>query len=516
MKRNQMKYYLLMVCYAFFVLSCSDLEIEESDSIISETSDEGFTGVSDPGSAVDELYNSIRGQIESNDNLYALSSVTTDEMLVPTRGTDWGDNGIYRTLHTHTWSPSHTFILNVWNDFNQNAFRASEIIDPRSSPTPLQAAEAKFIRAFSMFQIMDLFGQVPFREVDEGPEINPTPLSRTDAMTFVIQDLNEAIADLPARGPDAGNNRPTKAAARFLLAKVLLNKHIYNGSGTADSADMDQVVSLVDAIAADGYGLQAGYFELFKADVDNETIWFTTSSTGNRIWNGMHYHQNAPGNEGGGWNGFSTLAEFYDLFEGDPNSNTAGSGQEERRGFVPNAGNAGPDNHGIGYGFLIGQQYEENGTPLTDRPGNPLVFTKEFPGLIGNNERHGIRVIKYHPANGSFASHVIVFRYAEAHLMKAEAVMRSGGDPTALVNELRVIRNATPLGTVSEGELLAERGRELYNEYARRTDMIRFGQYTREWEFKGSESVGDATKELFPIPTNALLSNPNLVQNPGY
>ncbi len=223
-------------------------------------------------------------------------------------------------------------------------------------------------------------------------------------MDFVIQDLNDAIADLPARGPSADNNKASKAAARFLLAKVLLNKHIYNGSGTPEAADMNQVISLVDAIAGDGYALQAGYFDLFKEDVDNETIWFTKSSDGNRIWDGLHYNQVAPDNTGGGWNGFSTLAEFYDLFEGDPNSNTVGSGQEERRGFVPDASNAGPSNLGIGYGFLIGQQYDANGNKLQDRAGNPLIFTRDFPGLVGNNERNGIRVIKYHPVNGSFAT----------------------------------------------------------------------------------------------------------------
>lgn len=516
MKRKQMKYYLMLALSAIVAVSCTNLEISEEDSIISESSGTGFSGVENPGSSLDELYNSLRGQIESNDNLYALSSVTTDEMLIPTRGTDWGDNGIYRTLHTHTWGPSHQFILNVWNDFNQNVFRASEIIDSRSGPSASQAAEAKFIRAFSMYQIMDLFGTVPFRQPDEGPEIDPTPLSRTEALAFVINDLNEAIADLPARGPDAGNNRASKATARFLLAKVLLNKHIYNGSGTPDSADMTQVVALVDAIAADGYALQAGYFDIFKSDVDNETIWFTNASAGNRIWNGLHYNQVTPDNTGGGWNGFSTLAEFYDLFEGDPNANTVGSGQEERRGFVPDASNAGPSNYGIGFGFLIGQQYTADGKLLTERNGKPLVFSREFPGLVGNGEFQGIRVIKYHPANGAFASHVIIFRYADAHLMKAEAVMRGGGDATALVNELRVLRNATPLGTVSESDLLAERGRELYNEYSRRNDMIRFGQYNRDWEFKEPTTVGDATKNLFPIPTNALLSNPNLVQNPGY
>ena len=87
--------------------------------------------------------------------------------------------------------------------------------------------------------------------------------------------------------------------------------------------------------------------------------------------------------------------------------------------------------------------------------------------------------------------------------MKAEAIMRGagGGDATALVNELRVLRGATPLGTVSEGDMLDERGRELYVEAVRRTDMVRFGQFTRAWEFKDAGSVGDDNQKfVFPIP----------------
>ena len=212
----------------------------------------------------------------------------------------------------------------------------------------------------------------------------------------------------------------------------------------------------------------------------------------------------------GGWNGFATIAEFYDLFEGDPNINVPGSGQEERRGFVPTDGT----NYGIGNGFLIGQQYDANGNPYSDRTGAPLFFTKELPGLLGNNENTGIRVIKYNPANGAYANHKIVLRYADAHLMKAEALMRSGGDPTALVNELRVLRGATPIGTVTEQDLIDERGRELYGELWRRNDLIRFGQFTAPWSYK--EVSGDDTKKLFPIPATAIITNPNLVQNPGY
>ena len=504
---------LMTVLSALLIISCTDLEIEETDSIFEES--DGFSGVP-AESSLTQLYNDIFGQLGNQEDFFALNEVSTDELLVPTRGTDWGDNGIWRTLHTHTWATTHDYILNTWNNLNQNVFRATEIIDTRSSPTPQEEAEARFLRAFSMFWVMDLYGQVPFREVEEGPEVSPRVLTRQEAYNFVLDDLTTALPNLPTTGPSAQTEFASQASANFLLAKLRLNAHIYNGTGTPDANDMTAVINAVDAIADDGFGLQSGYFEIFEESVDNETIWWARTSVGNRIWNGLHYNQIAPGNDGGGWNGFSTLAEFYDLFEGDPNTNAVGSGQEERRGFVPDATNSNSSNLGIGYGFLLGQQYDVDGNPLEDRIDQPLAFTRELPGLIGNNERTGIRVIKYHPVNGSFTSHEVVFRYADAHLMKAEAMMRSGGDPTSMVNQLRILREADPLGTVTESDLLAERGRELYIEFWRRNDLIRFGEFTRDWEFKDPASVGDTNKQLYPIPANALLSNPNLVQNPGY
>ncbi len=515
MKKRQIKFNILLTLMVVLTFSCTDLKIEETDSIFLESEEGGFAGVADVESSLTNLYAGVRGQVESHEALLALNGVSSDELIIPTRGTDWGDNGIWRTLQSHTWGPTHLFILNTWNNFNQNAFLANEIIDSRSNPSTEQLAEAKFLRAFNMSVIMDMFGQVPFREVDEGPDVNPKVLTRTEALAFIMQDLDDAIAGLPSRAPGDTNNKAGIAAAKFLKARILLNKHIYNGSGSADSGDMTAVISLVDDIAAEGYALVDGYFDIFKEDVDNETIWFTKSSTGNRMWSGLHYNQITPDNTGGGWNGFSTLADFYDSFEG-PVSNAAGQGQEERRGWVPDATNTDDTNYGLGFGFLIGQQAGNDGSPLKDRAGAPLVYTKEFVGLVGNSEREGVRILKYHPANGAFVSHVIVFRYADAHLMKAEAMLRSGGDATAMVNELRALRGASDLGAVSESDMLAERGRELYQESIRRVDLIRFGEFTSGWEFIDAAAVGDESKNLFPIPTNALLSNPNLVQNPGY
>jgi len=511
MKTNKYYRFLMFTLLVGSLAGCTDLEIEETDSRFGNLSGE-FNGV-DAEANLANLYNSLRGEFNTQENLYALNEVTSDEQLVPTRGTDWGDNGLWRTLHAHTWDANHNFVRGTWNNFNQLVFNSTAIIDSRSNPTELQAAQAKFVRAFAMFWLVDLYGQVPFRTPDEGSEVNPMVMTSTEAIDFILKDLNEALAVLPTGGPSSSLNKPTKASIRFLLAKITLNKHIYLGTGSASAADMTEVINLVDAIKADGYDLQAGYFDLFTSDVNNETIFFTTSDVGSKMWNSLHYKQNSPDNTGGGWNGFTTLAEFYDLFEGDSNINVPGSGQEERRGFVPTDGS----NLGIGYGFLIGQQYDETGTAMTDRPGNPLIFTKELPGLLGNDERTGIRVIKYHPENGAFANHLVVFRYADAHLMKAEAIMRggiSGENPLQMVNELRVLRNAEPLsGAPTEQDMLDERGRELYVEIWRRNDLIRFGQFTKEWAYK------DNTEEfrvLFPIPATAIITNPNLIQNPGY
>jgi starch-binding outer membrane protein, SusD/RagB family len=537
MKKNKIKLYFLSAFSLISLAACSDLEIEETDSIISE----GFQGLADPSSTVDELYNRLNGHYGDQANLFALNEVTTDAALVPTRGGDWGDNGLWRVLHSHAWRPDHQFVITVFQQFNANQLIASQVLDSRSNPSAQNVGEASFIRAFSMWIILDLYGQVPFRDVTLPSSTLPEVLTGQAAVDFILSDLDQAISNLasiPAEGGEA-NLRAGKAAARYLKAKVLLNKHIYLG-GTPNNGDMAEVISLVDAIEAEGYALQEGYFELFEQGPDKETIWALRASTGNRIFNGMHYNSTSVG--GGGWNGFSTLAEYYDLFEGDSNKNevaqdlTPLDGQEERRGGVPLEGlpftgrpgtselNGYEAGSNVGYGFLIGQQFALDGTPLQDRQGAPLTFKRDFvdgtgaPSFINNDETTGIRVMKYSPRfDGGFTNHEIVFRFADAYLMKAEAMLRSGGDPTAMVNDLRILRNASALGTsVTEQVLLDERGRELYMEIWRRNDLIRFGQYNRDWLFKDPGAINNTKWNLFPIPAPQLLANPNLVQNPGY
>jgi hypothetical protein len=153
---------------------------------------------------------------------------------------------------------------------------------------------------------------------------------------LIVQDLTDAIAGLPASNPTASNkSRAVKATARFLLAKVKLNANIYKGTYGAN--DLQDVVTLVDEIEADGYSLTTNYFNLFIGPdfPESDVIWTAPASAGNRMWSGLHYNQvHIPDNTGGGWNGFTTLAEFYDKFEGPDLDNSIGI-----RLWIPNRPN---------------------------------------------------------------------------------------------------------------------------------------------------------------------------------
>lgn len=545
---KDMKLGIRAVVLGLIFSSCS-LDIEETDSVITEQADV-FDGVEDAKAAVDGLYATLSGggQMDTQEELYAITEVTTDEQLVPTRGTDWGDNGVWRTLHTHEWSNTHRDIVNLWNNKNGLVLKASEVLDELSEDSPNQSAEQKghasFMRAYCMWIIMDAFGQVPFREPTDPQDVLPIVMTRSEAYNMIIDDLTFAIANLPASNPVAtAKNRAVKATARLLMARVKLNSIVYNGAYA--SSDLQDVVDLVDAIEAEGYALTDDYFDIFSGPTyeNTDVIWAVSTGVGSKMWNSLHYNQGSKDNTGGGWNGFTTLAEFYDKFEGPAETNAIGSGQEERRGYTQTPESTNKTNAGFGYGFQFGQMYgwrydtEEGGespapdkigdtdefvdeeghfVTLTNRTGAPLVFTKELTGLTGNNEVTGMRLLKYSPQNGAFQSGTVVFRFADAYLMRAEAKYRMGETGTALaeVNALRAMRdNTPPLAALTDQEMLDERGRELYLEYVRRTDMIRFGVFK---DARGFKQAGDGHTDIFPIPSAALLTNPNLVQNPGY
>lgn len=516
-------------------LCCTKLEQRLEDGFVSAPA----TGNTDVGALLTGAYNSMNGLMHSQDLMFSLQETTSDEALIPTRGGDWDDNGVWRVLHAHTWTNIHAQFRSVFTGLG--GLESSAITTLAFNPNPTQAAEALFLRTLAQFYFVDLYGQVPYRNVQDYNSIAAAPvLQPKEAIDTMVATLNRIITQLP------NSNSPYRAspdAARFLLMKVLLNKGAFlnRQAPTFDNADMQQVIALGQAIVNSpvGYSLTENYFDNFgpqNATLSKERI-LAWNNSGAAATNGinsgginarwmstLHYNSWDQKLGSAGWNGFTTVADFYNTF-GASDTRIGGRPYPEVT-----------DRSGLRPGLVVGPQLNQAGVPLKDRQGNPLSFTSDVKLIeIDKNrlEVAGIRVVKYPPDynaydGGNQRNQLQIFRYADVLLMMAEARMRSSTpDVTgalALVNQIRRVRGAASLTTITlvdpnnvanPNTLLAERGRELYFESWRRQDLIRFGVFLKAWALK--EADADPVRNLlFPIAPDQLLANPNLKQNPGY
>lgn len=533
--KNRFVQYLGAVTALLLGQACTDLDPNFNDSVSIETSSGEFAGVASASATLDALYSSgasnglgmNNAQTQTDD--YALSEVAADNIAVLTRGADWSDNGVWRVLHAHTWDPNHLYVLQSWNKHNAAILLSTQLLDSRSGPSASQTAQAQVIRAFHVFSVLDYYGQVPFRGVDDDSSVAPTVLMPSEAFALAKSDLDAAISSgaLSAHGPDAPLRDDSSGAALtdvgqamalFMRARLNLNSEILTGT----AGDMNQVIADVNAIEALGFQLDGigaedpdgddSYFDIWDMAgnaTNQEVIMMLDGDARTRLYNQTHPNQ-------GGWNGFVTLTETFRLH------GTNDPAVDARVGI------SGENVNGVTTGYVRGQQIAPDGTPLTDRQSNPLVYEDELlTSLEVNNERNGIRIIKYPVRGGDgglpgdgFRDYVFA-RFTDAALMRAEAGLRGGTGATLTplqeVNAIRARANAAPLGSLSLDDMPDVLARELNGEGViggRRDVLRRFGLYTTQtWEMK---TVTEGFRDLYPIPGSAIATNPNLVQNDGY
>ncbi len=261
--------------------------------------------------------------LAGQDELFSLEENTADESLVPTRAGDWDDNGVWRVLHAHTWNADHAQILNVFNNFNKLNFDATNVLNFK--PSPSQAAQARLLRAFALYYLQELYGQYPFRNPGDNLLLAPVVKTGADGVNFIISEITAALPDLPAAGDPTIMNQDI---ANTLLMHVLLQKGtlISRAAPTFDPADMAQVVSIGTAIMTSGrYSYQANYFDNFSPNnhSGSEAIWLYPNTGGvstkhaatEDFWNmTLHYNSYDKDAPNAGWNGFSTISDFYNSF----------------------------------------------------------------------------------------------------------------------------------------------------------------------------------------------------------
>jgi starch-binding outer membrane protein, SusD/RagB family len=446
-----------------------------------------------------------------------LQELTTDE----SSWTWQGDAGIVG-LKEHSWSSGNPMIAGVYyrsfyqitvcNDFirqssagkiSERGFTGNDAADIKKFN-----AEARFLRAYQYWVLMDLYAQPPF--VDETAPIAtglPTQLSRADLFSYIESELKAIEPELAdARKNEYG--RADKAAAWALLSRLYLNAKVYTGAEKNTEA-----IAQCQKIITAGYSLHPTYRNLTIADnhlnTDENILTINYDARHTQNWGGTTYLAHGPAavpgsisGTSGNWGGLRHTQQFVDLFP-DPSGNT-----DTRAMFYTTGQNkimtdlyTGSD----GYSSFKYRNKTRSGSPAPNADPNGNWTDIDFP----------------------------LFRLGEIYLTYAEAVLRggSGGSNTqalAYINQLRTrAYNGSTAGAITAANLtldfiLNERGREMYYEAVRRTDLIRFDKFTTGaylWAWKGGVANGRASApryNIFPLPVTDLASNPKLKQNSGY
>ena len=548
---NLVKAMLLVILAVSFSQSCTNLDEE----LYGEVTPENFFNTEEEIlAALGAAYTQFGGY--ASGNTLNMQTITTDEMVVPTRGSDWDDGGDWRRMHLHAWTREDGNMNGGWNfgfggvnTANRLIYQFEVLVEDGSIDASVAAAfiaELRAVRGFFYWQLIDMYGNVPLVTDFANAEATPATVPRADVYAWLINDLLEALPLLPKVVDATTYGRMNYYACQALLAKLYLNAEVYTGVPAYAAAE----AACTDIIDNGGYSLTGNYFDNFSA-ANTGTSEMIFAIPYDQVYYGgfniavesLHYASQYTYNlTAQPWNGFCSMEEFYNSYEDvDLRKGDAGTtdGPAIKRG-----------NFIAGYQYnLDGTQTLDDGADANDPDGKWLNF-----GNIGTGEpiinelgpqawrQSGVRIGKWeievggHPdaMNNDYA----VFRLADVLLMKAEALWRQNpGDANVLplVNQIRQRAGVDDLTTVDGpvsfdiggpvipgGELLNEIGRELAFENFKRQTLIRWGLYddvdlwALPYNNPGDVIVTGEHTTLFPIHRDKIEANPNLVQNPGY
>ncbi len=556
MKRYRSLFLLLLA--ALSMTSCLDEHPKDQldeDAIYGSASDIYIN-------AVASLYNYIGGANESEGiqgtcrGIYDYNTLTTDEAMIPIRGGDWYDGGLWNAMYQHRWGADDQSLYDTWKYLYKVIVLANKSLDIISNKSALLSAaqqeeyraEIRAIRAMFYYYAMDMFGRVPL-VLSSAEQLHSSlfqgQTDRSSIFQFVFQELQQVLPSLPDQHSNKEGNyygRITQPVVNFLLAKLALNAEIYmyddwtqgyasrpKGSDihfsvpasdaslrNGDKVDCRKLnawetcIYYCDKLAEEGYVLESD--DSFNFSTHNETSKeniFTIPMDKNIYTNQFHYlFRSYHYTHGGvlGWGSENGTCATISTMK----ANHYGEADEDARckmNFV--AGVVKVDGHEL---------LMDNGKPLEYQP-------FEVAQNLTNSKfvkTAGARMAKYEVDRTSYmdgklqSNDIVLFRYADALLMKAEAKVRNGENGDEELNRIRA-RVGMPYRKATLDNILEERLLELVWEGWRRQDLIRFGKFTGAYDLRTplqGESSGYTT--VFPIPQKCIDLNSELVQNKGY
>lgn len=493
---------------------------------------------------VASLYNEIGGSgggqgLGGTDRgIYDLNTFTTDDAILPTRGGDWYDGGLWQDLFKHAWGTKNDLVKSSWDYLyrvigmtNQSLDKLNQLVEenPEMEYYKSYQSEVRALRAMYYYYLLDMFARVPIVTSSETKIADIQQSERSDVFDFVKQELEESVSALsPTHSNLQGEyyGRITQPVAYFLLARLALNAEVYTDNDWTDNSRPDgknikftiagveknaweATIAFCDSITELGYELEPDFKTNFS--VSNESskenifvIPMDPTLFGARNYNlvrSRHYeHGNAINNQAG-WNGSSATKEALVVFG-------YGTPSVDPRFELT---------------YFSGPVFTPSGTAVQNGDKGQLVYVPEAVKLDLSGDTHekeaGARMKKYEidenaQEQGNLQRNdYVLFRYADVVLMKCEALVRNEQSGNT---ELSLIRNRVGAPNDRQATLdniLNERLLELAWEGVRRQDLVRFGRFGIA--ISDRPATGKYL-DVFPIHEDVLSLNKKLTQNPGY
>ena len=555
----------IIICHlslSVALTSCNDFLTDDPKSQI--TTEEAY-GTIDAlkKNALLSVYNYIGGADHSQGlqgtdrGVYDLNSFTTDEQLAPVRGSDWYDGGLWYRLFFHKWTAGEAPLKDTWDYLFKVVMLCNEGIERMDAfktndpdeHTLLESykAELRALRAMYYFYLMDLYGRVPLVTSTDTKSSQMTLSDRKTLFYWIYNELSDVLPFLPSDYSQFTNSeyygRMTAFVVYFVMMKLAINAEVYTDNDWTDNVRPDgcdiilkskdiftyntkednawKTVQNLYASLAEFFTLSENYSENFavRNETSRENIFVIPMNPllfSNKYWyffRSRHYLHGAALNcasENGPCATVSAIRTF---------------------GF--NEGYCNPDIR-FYYNFYyddvaINNQLVRDEDGVTALHYRPLAVTKFDLSGEKYEKTAGARIYKYEFDYNSrddgrlMNNDIVLFRFADAILMYAEACYRLGDKESAVAAINKVFTRSNdpdtwaPYTDVNDDILLRERLMEFMWEGWRRNDLIRFGRFNKPYDLKTDAShEADGHTTVFPIPADLLVMHPDWQQNPGY
>lgn len=495
------KYFLLFALFIALV-SCSKLDEPVYDKIPSNIYPESADQIANL--SVD-CYTKLKPFADDGGWWFLAQEISSDELCGPTRGADWDDGGKWRNMYKHTWSNDDEGVNRMWDTFWTGILTCNQTTDlmrslPQNAALDAKMKEVDVLRSFYYYLVIDNYGDAPYLTSANNAPASPYKIKRAAIFDSLVSTIKRALPSLKAIDK---KYMATKYMAYALLAKLYLNAGVYTGT-----PHWQEAMDYCDSTLAGPYTLESDVLAPFitKNENSSEIIFSIPYDEDNfqgfRLhMRTLHYQHNLKYDMPvGPWNGFAVVPTFFDTYE---------LADKRRDGY-----------------FIFGPQFASSangGGQIIDGLTHKPLDIDPHLGALNMQEADftpfrirctGARIGKYEIKMGAkenLSNDFPLFRITDFYLMKAECMIRLGGNGDQWINPIRTRAGVSTWSGTTLEQLLAERGRELYCEGHRRQDLIRFGKFKEAWWEKAG--TGDE-RNTFPIPKWATDANPNLLINP--